>query len=510
MNKKPEEVVNLLVQKITHLKKGVDVQETGRVAQVGDGVVTIYGLDGVRGFEVVRNDRGAEALVLSLDVSSVGAVILGAPTGFSEGDVVHATGKTLRVPVGEELLGRVVSARGVPIDDAGPISTKKFQDVEVAAPAILDRRSVDTPLQTGVKAVDALVPIGRGQRELIIGDRQVGKTALVIDAVINQALINESLPESERVYSVYVAVGQKMSKLVYITQKLREFDALKYTIIVAAPASENAAHQFLAPYVGCAMGEYFRDKGSHALVIYDDLSKQAVAYREISLLLRRPPGREAFPGDIFYLHARLLERAAQMSKAKGGGSLTALPIVETQEGDLAGYIATNVISITDGQIFLETGLFHEGVKPAVNVGNSVSRVGSAAQSPGIKKLSGQLRLELAQYREMAAFAKFATDANEQTQRLLRQGDALVEMLKQPQYQPVSVAEQLVSLFYFARNFDEKKEAAERIERLTFVLERLRRNKSFSKSLNTHKKFDEALESKIETYITESLRLMEGR
>jgi len=509
MSKKPEEVVSLLVQKIQQLKGDVDVRETGRVTQVGDGVITVYGLDGVSGMEVIRNDRGAEALVLSLEASSVGAVILGSPNDFCAGDVVYTTGESLRVPVGKGLLGRVVNARGEPLDDAGPIASENWRGVEMPAPTILDRKSVCIPLQTGVRSVDALVPIGRGQRELIIGDRQVGKTAMAIDALINQARMNQVLPKSQRVYCVYVAVGQKMSKIVNIVQKLRECDALQYTTIVVATAAENAAYQFLAPYAGCSMGEYFRDKGEHALVIYDDLSKQAVAYREISLLLRRPPGREAFPGDIFYLHARLLERAAQMSDEKGGGSLTALPIVETQEGDLASYIATNVISITDGQIFLETSLFHAGIKPAVNVGNSVSRVGSAAQTPAVRKLSGPLRLELAQYREMADFAKFSSDVNKETRKLLQRGEGLVELFKQAQYRTASIAEQVVSLYYFAHHYNEALPPKERVDRLEFILERLGRDAGLTKELNQHKDYNDDLAKKIAKCIDDSIKLLGG-
>jgi len=507
MKRKPEEVVNLIVQKVQHLEKNADVQAVGKVVQVGDGVITVYGLEGVRTLEIISNAQGAKALVLSLEVSSVGAVILGSTDTFSSGDEVCTTGEFLTVPVGESLLGRVVNARGEPLDGFGAIAATQHAPVEAPAPGILDRKSVDTPLQTGLKVIDSLVPIGRGQRELIIGDRQLGKTAIAVDTIINQAQMNAHLPDDQKVYSVYVAVGQKMSKIVNMVQKLRDLNALQYVTIVSASASDPAAYQFLAPYAGCAMGEYFRDSGQHALVIYDDLSKQAIAYREISLVLRRPPGREAFPGDIFYLHARLLERAAQMSDAKGGGSLTALPIVETQEGDLSSYIATNVISITDGQVFLETSLFHEGITPSVNVGYSVSRVGSAAQSPAIKKLSGTLRLELAQYKEMASFAKFASDVNVKTRKLLSNGEALVEMFKQAQYEPLDVAEQIVSLYYFAEHKEEALSPQKRVLHVQFIREHLRRNKKLVHALNNHKKYDDALIEKIESIIVASLKLL---
>lgn len=507
MDKKPEEIVSLLLQKVKNLRDKADVQNVGKVVYVGDGVITVCGLQNVSVMEIIRNDRGEQALVMSLDVSSVGAVVLGDAHGFTQGEEVVSSGKFLDVPVGPELLGRVVNALGDPIDEAGSIETKERRPVECPAPSILDRKSVFNPLQTGVKVLDALVPIGRGQRELIIGDRQVGKTAIAVDAIINQAAINDKLDEKDRVHCVYVAVGHKMSKVVHLAHKLEELGALKYTTIVVASASDSATCQFLAPYVGCAMGEHFRDRGQHALVVYDDLSKQAVAYRAMSLLLRRPPGREAFPGDVFYLHARLLERAAQMSDEKGGGSLTALPIVETQAGDLSSYIATNVISITDGQIFLDTSLFHEGVKPAINVGYSVSRVGSAAQRPAVRALSGKLRLELAQFREMASFAKFASDVNDATKQLLKRGEGLVALFKQYQYETMSLPEQIISLFYFARHKEEEKSVAARIRSVDFLRERLQREKKLWSALENHEKWTDELEKKVEDFYQETVKFL---
>jgi F-type H+-transporting ATPase subunit alpha len=401
---------------------------------------------------MVEFENGTKGMALNLEADNVGVVIFGSDAAISEGSTVKRTGTIVDVPVGKALLGRVVDALGNPIDGKGPIETTERSRVEVKAPGIIPRKSVHEPVQTGLKALDALVPIGRGQRELIIGDRQTGKTAVALDTFINQKEINKSGKESEKLYCIYVAVGQKRSTVAQIVRALEENGAMEYSIVVAATASEPAPLQFLAPYTGCAMGEYFRDNGMHAVIVYDDLSKQAVAYRQMSLLLRRPPGREAYPGDVFYLHSRLLERAAKMNENNGGGSLTALPVIETQAGDVSAYIPTNVISITDGQIFLETDLFYQGIRPAINVGLSVSRVGSAAQTKAMKKVAGSIKLELAQYREMAAFAQFGSDLDASTQKLLARGARLTELLKQPQYAPMPVEEQVASIFAGTQGF----------------------------------------------------------
>ena len=442
------EVTKVLRAEIAAFDGGAgQIAEAGEVLAVGDGVARVYGLQGVQAGELVR--FGADAvpgMVLNLDEDHVGCVLFGGENAVKEGDSVSRTEEIVSVPVGMELLGRVVNALGEPIDGQGPLKAKQTGRVEIIAPGIIARKSVHEPMQTGLKAIDALVPVGRGQRELIIGDRQTGKTAVAIDAIINQAGTHAAGSAAKPMYCVYVAIGQKRSTVAQVVEKLRQTGALKYTIVVAATASEAAPLQFLAPYSGCAMAEYFRDNGMHALIIYDDLSKQAVAYRQMSLLLRRPPGREAYPGDVFYLHSRLLERAAKLSDDLGGGSLTALPIIETQAGDVSAYIPTNVISITDGQIFLESDLFYAGVRPAINVGLSVSRVGGSAQTKAMKKLAGTMRLDLAQYREMAAFSQFASDLDASTRRLLARGERLTELLKQPQYQPLSVAEQVVGVY----------------------------------------------------------------
>jgi F-type H+-transporting ATPase subunit alpha len=414
---------------------------------VGDGIARIYGLDNVQAGEMVEFSDGSKGMALNLESENVGVVIFGDDKAIKEGDTVKRTGAIVDTPVGKELLGRVVDGLGNPIDGKGALDKGvKRSRVEVKAPGIIPRKSVSEPMQTGLKSIDSLVPIGRGQRELIIGDRQTGKTAVAIDAIINQKKVNESNDEKQKLYCVYVAIGQKRSTVRQIEKTLAEAGAMEYTTIVAATASDAAPLQFLAPYTGCTMGEYFRDNGMHALIIYDDLSKQAVAYRQMSLLLRRPPGREAYPGDVFYLHSRLLERAAKLSDEHGGGSLTALPIIETQGGDVSAFIPTNVISITDGQIFLETELFNQGIRPAINVGLSVSRVGSSAQTKSMKKVSGSMKLELAQYREMAAFAQFGSDLDVSTQKLLNRGSKLTELLKQKQYSPMTVAEQVISIF----------------------------------------------------------------
>ena len=443
----PSEVTKILKEQIKKYGDKAEVTEVGQVLSVGDGIARIYGLDNVQAGEMVEFSDGSKGMALNLESDNVGVVIFGDDRAIKEGDTVKRTGSIVDVPVGKELLGRVVDGLGNPIDGKEALDKGlKRNRVEVKAPGIIPRKSVSEPVQTGLKAIDSLIPIGRGQRELIIGDRQTGKTAVAIDTIINQKEINKSGDEKQKLYCIYVAIGQKRSTVAQIVKTLEDAGAMEYTTIVSATASDPAPLQFLAPYTGCTIGEYFRDNGMHALIIYDDLSKQAVAYRQMSLLLRRPPGREAYPGDVFYLHSRLLERAAKLNDENGGGSLTALPIIETQAGDVSAYIPTNVISITDGQIFLETELFNQGIRPAVNVGLSVSRVGSAAQTKAMKKVAGSIKLELAQYREMAAFAQFGSDLDASTQRLLNRGSKLTELLKQKQYSPMSVAEQVISVF----------------------------------------------------------------
>jgi F-type H+-transporting ATPase subunit alpha len=453
------EISAILKQQIAGFGTEADIAEVGQVLSVGDGIARVYGLDKVQAGELVEFPNGIKGMALNLESDNVGVVIFGDDSGISEGATVKRTGAIVDVPVGKGLLGRVVDALGNPIDGKGPLTDVKRTRVEVKAPGIIPRKSVHEPVQTGLKAIDALVPVGRGQRELIIGDRQTGKTAVAIDAFLNQKAVNEAGDESKKLYCVYVAVGQKRSTVAQIVKTLQDYGALDYSIVVAATASEPAPLQFLAPYAGCAMGEFFRDNGMHAVIVYDDLSKQAVAYRQMSLLLRRPPGREAYPGDVFYLHSRLLERAAKMNEEHGSGSLTALPIIETQAGDVSAYIPTNVISITDGQIFLETELFYRGIRPAINVGLSVSRVGSAAQIKAMKQVAGRIKLELAQYREMAAFAQFASDLDPATQRLLARGARLTELLKQPQFSPMPVEEQVVSIFAGTRGYLDKIETS---------------------------------------------------
>ena len=440
------EISEVLKKEIEAVKFEADFQEVGKVVSVGDGIAQVYGLDNVQAGEVVEFDGGVQGLALNLESESVGVVVIGDDRTIVQGSVVKRTGKIFEVPVGKEVLSRVVDALGNPIDGKGAIKTKQHSKVEVKAPGIIARQSVSEPMQTGIKAIDSLIPIGRGQRELIIGDRQTGKTAIAIDTIINQKPMHLHGEEKDKIYCIYVAVGQKRSTVAKVVRRLEEAGAMDYTIVVSATASDSALLQFLAPYVGCAIGEYFRDNGMHSLIVFDDLSKHAVAYRQMSLLLRRPPGREAYPGDVFYLHSRLLERAAKMSDAMGGGSLTALPIIETQAGDVSAYIPTNVISITDGQIFLESDLFYQGIRPAVNVGISVSRVGSAAQIKAMKQVAGQIKLDLAQYREMASFAQFGSDLDTATQRLITRGERLTELLKQAQYSPFVVEEQVVSIF----------------------------------------------------------------
>ncbi len=448
MNIRAAEISSILKEQIKNFGAEAEVSETGQVLSVRDGIARVYGLDNVQAGEMVKFDDGTSGMVLNLEVDNVGIVIFGEDKDIKEGDVVRRTGNIVDVPVGKGLLGRVVDGLGNPIDGKGPLKNiESRQRVEVKAPGIIPRKSVHEPMQTGIKAIDALVPIGRGQRELIIGDRQTGKTALAIDTFINQKTTNEKAKDdSEKLFCIYVAIGQKRSTVAQIVRKLEESGAMEYSIVVAATASEPAPLQMLAPYTGCTMGDYFRDNGMHAVVVYDDLSRQAIAYRQMSLLLRRPPGREAYPGDIFYLHSRLLERSAKMNDEHGNGSLTALPIIETQSGDVSAFIPTNVISITDGQIFLETELFYQGIRPAINVGLSVSRVGSAAQTKAMKKVAGSIKLDLAQYREMAAFAQFGSDLDASTQALLSRGERLTQLLRQDQYSPLPMEEQVISIF----------------------------------------------------------------
>ncbi|MGF7158443.1 F-type H+-transporting ATPase subunit alpha [Rhodoligotrophos appendicifer] len=446
MEIRPAEISAILKEQIKNFGREAEVSEVGQVLSVGDGIARVYGLDNVQAGEMVEFTNGVRGMALNLEVDNVGIVIFGSDREIKEGDTVKRTGAIVEVPVGRGMLGRVVDALGNPIDGKGPIASDVRKRVDVKAPGIIPRKSVNEPMQTGLKAIDALIPIGRGQRELIIGDRQTGKTAIILDTILNQKNINQRGEESQKLYCVYVACGQKRSTVAQLVKTLEENGALEYSVVVAATASEPAPMQYLAPYTGCTIGEFFRDNGMHALLAYDDLSKQAVAYRQMSLLLRRPPGREAYPGDVFYLHSRLLERAAKLNDSLGGGSLTALPVVETQANDVSAYIPTNVISITDGQIFLETDLFYQGIRPAVNVGLSVSRVGSAAQIKAMKQVAGRIKGELAQYREMAAFAQFGSDLDASTQRLLARGQRLTELLKQPQFSPLAVEEQVVVIY----------------------------------------------------------------
>jgi F-type H+/Na+-transporting ATPase subunit alpha len=449
------EISAILKQQIANFGTEAEVAEVGQVLSVGDGIARVHGLDKVQAGEMVEFPGGIKGMALNLETDNVGIVIFGDDRAIKEGDTVKRTGAIVEVPVGKGLLGRVVDGLGNPIDGKGPIEAAGMARVDVKAPGIIPRKSVHEPMSTGIKAVDALIPIGRGQRELVIGDRQTGKTAILVDTIINQKRWHDQSVEKDKLFCIYVAVGQKRSTVAQIVKTLTDYGAMDYTIVVAATASEAAPLQFIAPYTGCTMGEYFRDNGMHALIIYDDLSKQAVAYRQMSLLLRRPPGREAYPGDVFYLHSRLLERAAKMGDAAGAGSLTALPVIETQANDVSAYIPTNVISITDGQIFLETELFYKGIRPAVNVGLSVSRVGSAAQIKAMKQVAGTIKMELAQYREMAAFAQFASDLDPATQKLLARGARLTELLKQPQFAPMSTEEEVVSIFAGVKGYLDK-------------------------------------------------------
>ena len=504
MDIQPSEISAILKREISNFDSEAEVSEVGQVLSVGDGIARVYGLDNVQAGEMVEFPGGVRGMALNLETDNVGVVIFGDDRAIKEGDTVKRTGAIVDFPVGKALLGRVVDPLGNVIDGKGDINdAAERRRVDVKAPGIIPRKSVNEPMQTGLKAIDSLIPVGRGQRELIIGDRQTGKTAVAIDAIINQGEINKSNDESAKLYCIYVAIGQKRSTVAQIVKTLEDAGAMEYTTVVAATASEPAPLQYLAPFSGCTLGEWFRDNGMHALIIYDDLSKQAVAYRQMSLLLRRPPGREAYPGDVFYLHSRLLERAAKMSDANGGGSLTALPIIETQANDVSAYIPTNVISITDGQIFLETDLFYQGIRPAVNVGLSVSRVGSAAQIKAMKQVAGSIKLELAQYREMAAFAQFGSDLDAATQRLLNRGARLTELLKQPQFQPMPVEDQVVVIYAGVKGYLDKL-AVNAIARFEAELLRLVRAKhqDILESIRSEKVLKPEIEAKLKATLDE--------
>ena len=495
MNLRADEISSLIQKQIEGFEEGIELKETGRVISVGDGIARIYGLGEAMAGELLEFPGGLSGMVLNLEEDNVGAVLLGRDDNIKEGDEVKRTGRIMEVPIGPEMVGRVVDGLGQPIDGKGPIKTDKFGPIERVAPGVIDRKSVHEPMQTGIKSIDGMIPIGRGQRELIIGDRQTGKTTVAIDAIINQ--------KGQNMFCIYVAVGQKRSTVAQVVKTLEQYDAMKYTIVVSASASDPAPMQYIAPYAGCAMGEYFRDNGQHCLIVYDDLSKQAAAYRQLSLLLRRPPGREAYPGDVFFLHSRLLERSAKVSDELGAGSMTALPIIETQAGDVSAYIPTNVISITDGQIFLETDLFYSGVRPAINVGLSVSRVGGSAQIKGMKQVAGKLRLDLAQYREMAAFAQFGSDLDAATQGQLHRGERLVELLKQPQYKPLSVVQQIISIFAGVRGLVDDIPVAD-IQKfesglLNFIDDK---HQSLIEKIDAAKKLDDDSEAQLQAAIEE--------
>ncbi|XP_038599582.1 ATP synthase subunit alpha, mitochondrial [Tachyglossus aculeatus] len=499
------EVSSILEERILGADTSVDLEETGRVLSIGDGIARVHGLRNVQAEEMVEFSSGLKGMSLNLEPDNVGVVVFGNDKLIKEGDVVKRTGAIVDVPVGEELLGRVVDALGNAIDGKGPIGSKVRRRVGLKAPGIIPRISVREPMQTGIKAVDSLVPIGRGQRELIIGDRQTGKTSIAIDTIINQKRFNEGTDEKKKLYCIYVAIGQKRSTVAQLVKRLTDADAMKYTIVVSATASDAAPLQYLAPYSGCSMGEYFRDNGKHALIIYDDLSKQAVAYRQMSLLLRRPPGREAYPGDVFYLHSRLLERAAKMNETFGGGSLTALPVIETQAGDVSAYIPTNVISITDGQIFLETELFYKGIRPAINVGLSVSRVGSAAQTRAMKQVAGTMKLELAQYREVAAFAQFGSDLDAATQQLLSRGVRLTELLKQGQYSPMAIEEQVAVIYAGVRGYLDKLEPSKITKfESAFLAHVISQHQALLGNIRTDGKISEQSDAKLKEIVTNFL------
>lgn len=506
MDIRPSEISDILKKQISGLASEASVSEAGEVISVSDGVATVYGLDNVQAGEMVEFSSGVKGMALNLNTDNVGIVIFGSDRDVSEGDSVKRTESIVDVPVGKELLGRVVDALGNPIDGKGPIKTETRSRVESKAPGIIDRKSVHEPVQTGIKSIDSLIPIGRGQRELIIGDRQTGKTAIAVDAILNQKQPNEAASDdSGKMFCIYVAIGQKRSTVAQVVKKLEEMGAMEYTIVVAATASDAAPLQYLAPYTGCAMGEYFRDNGMHATIVYDDLSKQAVAYRQMSLLLRRPPGREAYPGDVFFVHSRLLERAAKMSDERGAGSLTALPVIETQAGDVSAYIPTNVISITDGQIFLETELFYKGVRPAVNVGLSVSRVGSAAQIKAMKQVAGSIKLELAQFREMEAFAQFGSDLDAATQKLLARGRRLTELLKQPQYSPLLVEEQVCVIYAGVKGYLDDVEVSKIGEFEERLLRELRTTRGdILEDIRKEQKLNEGIENNIQKLIQDVL------
>ena len=495
MNLRADEISSLIQKQIEGFEEGIELKETGRVISGGDGIARIYVMGEAMAGELLEFPGGLSGMVLNLEEDNVGAVLLGRDDNIKEGDEVKRTGRIMEVPIGPEMVGRVVDGLGQPIDGKGPIKTDKFGPIERVAPGVIDRKSVHEPMQTGIKSIDGMIPIGRGQRELIIGDRQTGKTAVAIDAIINQ--------KGQNMFCIYVAVGQKRSTVAQVVKTLEQYDAMKYTIVVSASASDPAPMQYIAPYAGCAMGEYFRDNGQHCLIVYDDLSKQAAAYRQLSLLLRRPPGREAYPGDVFFLHSRLLERSAKVSDELGAGSMTALPIIETQAGDVSAYIPTNVISITDGQIFLETDLFYSGVRPAINVGLSVSRVGGSAQIKGMKQVAGKLRLDLAQYREMAAFAQFGSDLDAATQGQLHRGERLVELLKQPQYKPLSVVQQIISIFAGVRGLVDDIPVAD-IQKfesglLNFIDDK---HQSLIEKIDAAKKLDDDSEAELQAAIEE--------
>jgi len=494
MQIKANEISKILKERIRDYQTGVTVNETGVVISVGDGIARVYGLDNVMAGELLELPHEVKGIALNLEEDNVGVVLFGEHTKIAEGDIVRRTRRIISVPVGEAMVGRVVNALGEPIDERGPIETNEYSAIERIAPGVVDRQPVKEPLQTGLKAIDSMIPIGRGQRELVIGDRQTGKTAIAVDAIINQ--------KNTDVICIYVAIGQKRSTVAQVVKTLTDYEVMHKTVVVSASASDPATMQYIAPYSGCAIGEYFRDRGQHALVVYDDLSKHAAAYREISLLLRRPPGREAYPGDVFYLHSRLLERAAKMNAEKGGGSLTALPIIETQAGDISGYIPTNVISITDGQIFLESDLFHSGVRPAIHVGNSVSRVGGNAQIKAMKQVAGTLRLELAQYRELAAFAQFGSDLDKATQAQLARGEHLTEILKQNQYQPLDVIQQVISIFAGTQGFIDNLKVGEEGAYLKEMLEFLELSK---KSLMNKLREEKALSDALRAELKEALK-----
>ncbi len=501
MDIRPSEISEILKAQILQFDADVELSETGQVVSVGDGIATVYGLENIQAGEMVEFTGGLKGMALNLASDNVGIVIFGDDRAVKEGDTVKRTGTIMDAPVGKGLLGRVVDGLGNPIDGKGPLKNVTRSRTEVKAPGIIARKSVHEPMSTGIKAIDALIPIGRGQRELIIGDRQTGKTAIAIDTILNQKQVNASGDEKKKLYCIYVCVGQKRSTVAQVVKKLEEAGAMDYSIVVAATASEPAPLQYLAPYTGAAMGEFFRDNGMHALIIYDDLSKQAVAYRQMSLLLRRPPGREAYPGDVFYIHSRLLERAAKMSDDKGAGSMTALPIIETQAGDVSAYIPTNVISITDGQIFLETDLFYKGVRPAVNVGLSVSRVGSAAQIKAMKQVAGTIKLELAQFREMEAFAQFGSDLDPSTQKLLARGARLTELLKQPQYSPLSTAEEVAVIYAGVKGYLDKISVKDVGKFEQALLADLRGNsKDILTAIEKEQKLTDAIEAKLKTLI----------